>query len=92
MYLVAAAIFTILIAYFLVLPHLDKSAVAHGAPENFDLQGLLDERERVLRTIKDLELDFQMGKISVDDHAVLKGRSAEELARILARLDGVRKG
>lgn len=87
MYLLGAGILTVLIAAFVVWPHLHFHIVDNDPSLDAELNSLLDERERILRTIKDLELDFQMGKISTEDHASMKARGAEELTQVLSRLD-----
>jgi hypothetical protein len=47
---------------------------------------LVDSKERALRELKDLELDFNMGKISHEDYERAKDEISIEVGRILEKL------
>jgi hypothetical protein len=47
---------------------------------------LLDKKERALRALKDLELDFAMGKVSAQDFESSKQSLALEAAAVLEEL------
>lgn len=47
---------------------------------------LLDSKERALRAIKDLELDFGMGKVSKEDYDRSYSELSLEVGRILEEL------
>jgi hypothetical protein len=47
---------------------------------------LLDAKERALRAIKDLELDFAMGKVSKDDYDRSYAELSGEVGRIISEL------
>jgi hypothetical protein len=49
---------------------------------------LLDSKERALRAIKDLELDFTMGKVSREDYDRSYAELSQEVGRILQELRG----
>ena len=51
---------------------------------------LLDERDRALAALKELEFDHRTGKISEADYAALVGALRAEAAAALAALDAVR--
>ena len=55
------------------------------------LTDLLAERERVLAALKDVDLDLQMGKVSVEDHAATKTGLESQALGVLARLDAERR-
>jgi len=47
---------------------------------------LMDEKERGLRAIKDLDLDFTMGKLSKEDFEQARASLSMDVARILNEL------
>lgn len=47
---------------------------------------LMDAKERTLRAIKDLELDFAMGKLSQDDFESSRSALAQEASNALQEL------
>jgi len=49
---------------------------------------LLDAKERALRALKDLELDFTMGKVSKDDFDRSYAELSSEVGQILQELRG----
>ena len=51
---------------------------------------LLEERDRVLAALKELEFDHRTGTISDDDYRALVGPLRREAAEALRALDGVR--
>jgi hypothetical protein len=51
-----------------------------------DKSALLDSKERSLRAIKDLELDFKMGKISREDYQISRNELSLEVAQVLGKL------
>jgi len=77
--------FAFLCAYLLVNPHLYSRTVvpeAEGSTLN-----LLDQKERCLQVLKDLELDFSTGKLEASEYKRMKGSVSSELAGILAVID-----
>jgi hypothetical protein len=47
---------------------------------------LLDSKERALRALKDLELDYTMGKVSRDDFERSKSELSQEVAQLLQEI------
>jgi hypothetical protein len=47
---------------------------------------LMDKKERALRALKDLELDYTMGKVSREDFERSKQELSREVARVLEEL------
>ena len=47
---------------------------------------LVDSKERALRELKDLELDFNMGKIGLEDYERAKDELSIEVGRVLEKL------
>lgn len=73
-------------AWFVVGPLLAPREVALRAADP-ERTALLDQKERCLQVIKDLDLDFETGKISPDEHEHMRAQISFELSQILARLD-----
>ena len=48
------------------------------------------ERERLLAAIRDVDLDFAMGKISAEDHAELRATLDNQAVGVLVALDAER--
>ena len=63
-------------------------AAATKRPEN-DRTALLERRDALLRDLKDLEFDLEMGKIEPDDYAQLRATTATAAAQVLERLEAV---
>lgn len=57
-----------------------------SSDSTLDVVALLDRKERSLRAIKDLDLDFKMGKISSDDYQLSRNELSLEVAQVLAKL------
>jgi hypothetical protein len=87
MWIVAAALFVLIITWFLCWPLLDVAVEGHGG-EIFDRSRivLLDTKERALRSLKDLELDYAMGKVSIEDFEPTKRALTLEIAAVLKEL------
>ena len=84
-----------LVAWMLVRPHLQAESSGDAAIENSAvLQNLLDQKERCVQVLKDLELDQAMHKLQATDYADTRGRLSAELAGLLKQIELVsgRKG
>ncbi len=51
------------------------------------LVDLLAEKEMAYAAIQELDFDFKSGKLSAEDHALLRRRQEEHAATVLKRLD-----
>lgn len=85
--MVVAAVLVFGAAWFLVMPLCEP---ALSLPEGEDLgrarTSLLDAKERAVRALKDLELDFAMGKLGAEDFEQAKRGLTLEVAGILKEL------
>jgi hypothetical protein len=67
-----------------------------SAPAELDtrseLEDLYIQREGVYSTLKELEFDFETGKLMEEDFRELRSRYAAEAVRILARIDDLEGG
>ena len=62
------------------------------APEDEVRLGLVEERDRALAALKELEFDHRTGKIGDEDYRSQIGQLRREAAAALRRLDGYRSG
>ena len=69
----------------LIRPFTAGSAEEAQAAEIFSFDRF--ERQRLVQVLRDLEIDFQTGKIPQEDYHNLKLASSRELAEVLSRLD-----
>jgi hypothetical protein len=87
LWLLASAVLSLCIACYLVSPFVDPvMARAAQGIENLSYGALLDSKERALRALKDLELDFAMGKISEEDFESSRHALTIEATAILDEL------
>lgn len=85
--LVASVILSLLVAWYVIAPLLEPALNRRGAQGAGDsIDALLDRKERALRSIKDLELDFEMGKLSQEDFDRSKAALSVEAAAILEEI------
>lgn len=85
--IIASLIFSLLVVWYVMSP-LFEGGISHfgTAAQPGSLGPLLDAKERALRALKDLEMDFSMGKLSHQDFMTSKGSVTTEIASILAEI------
>jgi hypothetical protein len=71
---------------FALLPLGTSISTGVGGAQGEEVLRLLDMKERSLRALKDLELDFAMGKMSEDDYARSRETVTLEVAQILREI------
>jgi len=86
--LIFAAVFSLITVLFVAAPIMSemRSAESKSVASTISYE-LLDAKERILRSLKDLDLDFAMGKVSQDDYSDSKGKLSLEASMILEKLD-----
>jgi hypothetical protein len=84
MWIVLSILLSACLAYALVKPLFQPAlgGVAHLSGHD-SRRALLDKKERVLRSLKDLELDHSMGKVSDEDFESSRRTLSIEVGRIL---------
>ncbi len=65
----------------------EAGALAKDPDAGVALADLLAEKETAYAAIQELDFDFKSGKLSAEDHAMLRRRQEEHAASILKRLD-----
>ena len=84
MWLVGSAILAVCLAYFFVKPFFEPALSASVEISGHDsLRALLDSKERALRALKDLELDYSMGKVGAEDFETSRKELTAAAGRIL---------
>jgi hypothetical protein len=86
--IIASLILSLFVVWFVLSPLFEPAVPSYLAnPGDGALGALLDAKERALRSIKDLEMDFSMGKLSQDDFEQSRRALSSEVAAILARIE-----
>lgn len=83
--IVASLILSLVVVWYVLSPLFEPPmpSFANGS-DGGALGPLLDAKERALRSLKDLEMDFSMGKLSKEDFDQSKRSLTAEVATILA--------
>jgi hypothetical protein len=85
--IIASLILSLLVVWYVLSPIFEGGMAHFGAAAQPGTLGpLLDAKERALRALKDLEMDFSMGKLSQEDFMTSKGSVTTEIASILAEI------
>jgi hypothetical protein len=83
--IIASLILSLFVMWFVLSPLFEPAIPNYrGATAPGVLGPLLDAKERALRSLKDLEMDFSMGKLSQDDFEQSRRSLTAEVAAILA--------
>ena len=87
MWILAAAVMAAILAFVLVKPLFEPAlSVVADLKGGALLRDLLDEKERTLRALKDLELDHAMGKITSEELEPARRALALEAGRLLEEI------
>ena len=81
-----ALVISSLCALYLLPPLLSDSSEHGDEVVSSKLIELADAKERSLRAVKDLELDFAMGKIAEDEYEVARNELVAEASHALQEL------
>lgn len=94
--IIAAAIFTLVTTYHLVLPFLSS----HEESLRFEVldedlrkvEELVARKTTLLQTLRDVEFDYETSKISEDDYRDLKRRYERQAVEVMRELDNLHGG
>jgi len=86
MSLLVASILFIAAALYVAYPLLAESRPAN-VEEETELDRLLTEKDEVVSSLKDLEMDFRMGKLSAGDYSQLKLDLERRAALVFQKLE-----
>ncbi len=85
--MIASLILSLLVMWYVLSPLFETAGQNFGAAiQPGELGPLFDAKERALRSLKDLEMDFSMGKLSQEDFDQLKRSVSTEVASILSEI------
>ena len=86
--LLAAPILLIVVVLYVAWPLLaDDEASPDFVLDRGELEAARIEKNNLVESLKDLEMDFQMGKLSEADYESLTGHLESEAVRALRRLE-----
>jgi hypothetical protein len=88
--LVIVALSLLFVAWPFIIPRRDKSAPANGKL-NGELERLLVEREAMYAAIRDLDFDFETGKLTDEDHQQQRAAWVARGVDILKALDALQQ-
>ena len=90
MILLIAPIFFIGAVLYIAYPLL-KDEIREPAPEDetTDQEKLLQEKEDIIESLKDIEMDFRMGKLSTLDYQSLKSDLEQRAVKIFQRIQSL---
>lgn len=80
----------LLLATFMVFPLFRMNKKGALSPPTHPLQELLFRKEALLKEIKEIDLDYQTGKLSPTDYQELSSRYKLETAEVLKKIDTLR--
>lgn len=84
-------VIAVLVLFWMISPLFLKAPVkAPAQPEaSADLRGeeLIEQRDTMLRNLKDLEFDRSMGKINEDEYAALRAQMTAQVSAVLDQID-----
>jgi len=68
-----------------------KDEIREPVPEDetTDQEKLLQEKEDIIESLKDIEMDFRMGKLSTLDHQSLKSDFEQRAVKIFQRIQSL---
>ncbi|MBV9468339.1 MAG: hypothetical protein JO316_17345 [Abitibacteriaceae bacterium] len=94
MVLIVAALICIATALFISVPFWGHRVEGIPLPlitrtQGEDLGVLVEQRDALLRDMKDLEFDLEMGKIEADDYAQLRASTAAAASAVLQKIETI---
>ena len=85
---IAVGLIVLAAAGWIVRPLLGRRRALRGPAEDRHTADLLEEKSSVYRSILDLELDHEMGKMDNEDYVRLRQQSKAEALGIIRELEG----
>lgn len=85
--LIAALAVAFMAAPFFLMTRRLSEPAAKDPDASDAMADLLAEKETAYAAIQELDFDFKSGKLSAEDHQMLRGRQEEHAAAVLKRID-----
>ncbi len=86
-YLILSIMFGLISAWFLISPHLAGANYILPEKENARRNSLLEEKDRLIQILRELELDFNTQKLSQDEFDRMNNELRAEFVSILKKLE-----
>ncbi len=79
------------VSYFVALPLLSPHKSQFKADSNHKANDLVERKEAIYAAIKEIEFDYQMGKLSEADFKELRQQYKDEAIGLLGKIDQVQE-
>ncbi|HEX9653523.1 MAG TPA: zinc ribbon domain-containing protein [bacterium] len=80
---------TAAVSYFVVSPIMQSRRENLMKDSNHKANDLIDRKEAIYAAIKDIEFDYQMGKLSEEDFQMLRQQYKDEAVGLLKKIDQI---
>lgn len=84
-------VLTAAVSYFVAAPILQSRRLQFKPDSNHKANDLIERKEAIYAAIKDIEFDYQMGKLSEEDFQALRQQYKEEAVGLLKKIDQVQR-
>jgi hypothetical protein len=91
MEMIIAPIILIGLVFYVAVPLLLEKSTAQEVKERTALEVSLEDKENILANLKDIEMDFRMGKLSDEDYWRLREEFEQQAVGILERIEQLSK-
>ena len=88
----AAILLAVVVAFYLLRPHFIHGLGRSQSSAAIAREALLDQKERCVQVLKDLDLDYATGKIGEAEFQRVRAALTAELGGLLVRLDESQPG
>ncbi len=65
-----------------------RDSLRAGSEERIRI-GLLDDKERLLLSLRDLEFEYEMGKVNDGDYNAMRGRLEQDALRVIGAIEAL---
>lgn len=91
MALLFAPLFFIAVVLYVAWPLFQERLAEDGDSESGNLEVLEEKKELLVADLKDVEMDYRMGKLSSEDYERLKGDLEHRAMTVLQEIDKTQK-
>ncbi len=89
--LILFLVLAVAISYFVALPLMSTHKSQFKADSNHKANDLVERKEAIYAAIKEIEFDYQMGKLSETDFKELRQQYKDEAIGLLGKIDQVQE-
>lgn len=87
-------VITLLVAFFVAMPMLQARTHRFGLGKfssNHGANDLIERKEGIYSAIKEIEFDYQMGKLSEEDFKALRQQYKDEAVNLLKKIEQIQR-